>query len=134
VINDQNRAFVRERAADRCEYCRAPESAFRVVFVIDHITARQHGVTDDLQNLALCCPKCNRKKGPNLSGIDPESRSITPLYHPRQQSWTTHFRWNGLTVIGITAIGRATIAALDLNSSDRLRVRDFLAAEGRAPS
>ena len=124
------RTRVIERAENRCEYCRVPQSGYEVTFHIDHITASQHRQDDDLDNLALCCPKCNRKKGPNLAGIDPDMGSLVPLFHPRRQLWTDHFRWNRPVVVGISPTGRATIAVLDLNSEQRLRLRQALIAEG----
>ena len=39
----------------------------------------------------------------------------TALFHPRQQSWTVHFRWNGPLLIGLTPTGRATVALLNIN-------------------
>ena len=38
---------------------------------VEHIVA--HGGRDDSENLALACYHCNAHKGPNLSGLDPES-------------------------------------------------------------
>ena len=69
---------VRRRAAGLCEYCRIPEAAFRRPFHIEHVIARQHGGVTELDNLALACWTCNLKKGPNLTGIDPQSKRITP--------------------------------------------------------
>ena len=65
------RLFVRRRAGDRCEYCRLRQEHSAVPHQVEHIVARQHGGTDDIENLALACPRCNLHKGPNLSGIDP---------------------------------------------------------------
>lgn len=65
---------VRDRAKHRCEYCHFPEALAEVPFHCDHVIARQHGGPYELQNLALACCFCNRYKGPNLAGIDPESR------------------------------------------------------------
>src|SRR3989442_4636901 len=39
--------LVRQRAADRCEYCRLPEEFSGLRFHIEHIVARQHGGSDD---------------------------------------------------------------------------------------
>jgi len=42
------RAFVRERAGRRCEYCHLrEEDAGTLAFQIEHIIAKQHGGTDD---------------------------------------------------------------------------------------
>jgi 5-methylcytosine-specific restriction endonuclease McrA len=67
---------VRRLASDRCEYCRIPETAARLKHVLDHIVARQHGGKTELNNIALCCGRCNQHKGPNLAGIDPQTGSL----------------------------------------------------------
>lgn len=118
------RQFVRERAGHRCEYCRlyqhdSPLAALH----IEHIRPRKHGGKDHEENLALACIDCNLRKGPNLTGIDPETGAVTVLFHPRQDSWHDHFEWQGLHLIGRTAIGRTTVQVLELNSDDRLDLR-----------
>jgi 5-methylcytosine-specific restriction endonuclease McrA len=115
------RQQVRERAAQRCEYCRLPDwlPAFEP-FHLEHIVARQHGGETELGNLAWACHRCNRYKGPNLSGIDPSSQEITPLFHPRRASWTAHFILRGIELAGLTPNGRATVVLLQMNSARRL--------------
>jgi hypothetical protein len=102
-------------------------------FNVDHIVASQHRGDNDPSNLAFCCPKCNRKKGPNLAGIDPLTQSVVALFHPRHEMWADHFQWNGPLLIGATTTGRATVAVLDLNSDERVRLRKSLIAEGHWP-
>ena len=70
---------VRRRAGYRCEYCRLPQVAFRRSFHIEHIVARQHGGSKQLDNLALACWNCNLKKGPNLAGVDPGTGQTAAL-------------------------------------------------------
>jgi 5-methylcytosine-specific restriction endonuclease McrA len=84
---------VRARAGHRCEYCRFPETFAELPFHLDHIIALQHGGPTVPENLALACCYCNRYKGPNLSGIGPESGHVVSLFHPRQQHWDDHFAW-----------------------------------------
>jgi hypothetical protein len=36
---------------------------------------------------------CNLHKGPNLSGIDPDTGTVAPLFHPRRDTWDDHLRW-----------------------------------------
>lgn len=85
------REFVRQRAANRCEYCLLPQSAASFfTFHVEHIRARQHGGLDLEQNLALACPDCNAHKGPNLTSIDPTTDAIVPLFDPRHQTWDDH--------------------------------------------
>lgn len=118
------RAFVRERADNQCEYCqRRQETSPLIRLQIEHIIPIQHDGSDELENLALACAECNLKKSSDLAGFDPASKALTPLFHPRQQKWEEHFAWNGLRIIGLTAVGRTTVRVLDLNSAPRLRVR-----------
>ena len=50
------RKVVRQRAGGRCEYCHLPEEFSELSFHVEHIIPRQHGGTDDPENLALACP------------------------------------------------------------------------------
>ena len=67
------RRFVRERAGERCEYCRLHQRNSELLHYIEHVIARQHGGSDDVDNLALACHRCNLHKGPNLTGVDPQA-------------------------------------------------------------
>ena len=75
------RQAVRARAAYQCEYCRVPQELSELRFHVEHIIPRQHGGDDEADNLALACPDCNLRKGPNLTGIDPETGEVVRLYH-----------------------------------------------------
>lgn len=121
------RQLVRRRAGERCEYCHLPQAAVpSASFHIEHIVARQHGGDDDLSNLALACDRCNLHKGPNLTGIDPETESVVPLFHPRHDFWDDNFRWNRTEIVGLTASGRATVRLLNMNAKRRLQLRKEL--------
>src|SRR5438876_8311897 len=73
-------AQVRERAGNRCEYCQLrQEDSPLAALHIEPIVPRIHGGADDHDNLALACIDCNLHKGPNLTGIDPETRRVTEL-------------------------------------------------------
>ncbi len=118
------RDFVRHRAGLCCEYCQLPESLSPLARLqIEHIRPLKHGGTDDIENLALACIDCNLRKGPNLSGIDPDTDAIEPLFHPRLQSWDEHFRWEGARLVGVSGSGRATVAVMEFNTPDRVQVR-----------
>jgi hypothetical protein len=119
------------RAGGACEYCRFPERYSELRFVLDHIVARQHEGKATLENLVLCCPFCNRHKGPNLSGVDPESGAVTSLFHPRRDRWLVHFRWSGAKILARTAKGRVTVIVLALNHSDQVEMREALLREGK---
>lgn len=133
MISSPVRSLVRQRAGDRCEYCHVPQVAIGFTFPIDHIVARQHKGGDDMSNLALSCVECNSKKGPNIAGIDPSTGLMHPLFNPREQNWTDHFRWNGAILVALTPVGRATIAVLSLNDEARIKIRQALIDEGLLP-
>lgn len=124
------REAVRRRAGCRCEYCLMPEWAAELRFQLDHVIPQQHGGTTTLENLACCCPRCNRHKGPNLSGLDPETGEVTSLFNPRSELWHRHFVWQGPMLGGRTPKGRATVRVLQMNHPDAVIVRDALLAEG----
>jgi len=77
------RSLVRERAGNRCEYCRVhqDQDAF-FTFPVDHIIALQHGGKTESDNLCLSCYRCNSHKGPNIASIDPETGDLVRLFHP----------------------------------------------------
>ena len=122
--------LVRERARERCEYCRLPQAAFPFPFQLDHIQAEQHGGATVESNLALACPPCNRHKGPNLAGLDLHSGQLIRLFHPRQDVWSEHFGWQGAALVGKTAVGRVTVQVLAMNAPDQYIVREQLLQEG----
>jgi hypothetical protein len=90
---------------------------------IEHIIPKKHGGSDNFDNLALACIDCNLHKRPNIAGFDPQTSLISQLYHPRKHKWEDHFEWQGITILGKTAIGRATVDVLCLNSEEQLHLR-----------
>ena len=125
------RRNVRQRAHDRCEYCDLPQSAQPFVrFHVEHIIARQHGGTDNPEKRCLACERCNAAKGPNLAGRDPETGDIERLFDPRHQEWHEHFEFRGPVIVGLTAIGRATVEVLNMNERRRAQLRTELQARG----
>ena len=125
------RTLVRERAGDRCEYCQLKQEHLPFsTFHVEHIIARQHGGDDDPSNLALACNRCNAHKGPNLSGIDPETGEMVPLYHPREHIWEDHFWESEAIITGLTSIGRATVRVLNINEERQVRLRTLLKQSG----
>jgi hypothetical protein len=106
----------------------------RKKFHIDHIIAEKHGGLTVTSNLAMCCTNCNFCKGPNLAGIDPKTQRMTRLFSPRRDQWKKHFAWDGALVIGLSSIGRATVAVLNMNSGIRVRMRAELISVGLFPT
>jgi len=124
VIAAAARQLVRQRAGNRCEYCLLQQAHSELTHHLEHIVAKQHGGTDDAENLALACHRCNLRKGPNLTGIDPLTGDVVKLFHPRRERWNEHFAWReNIRVEGITAIGRATAHLLAFNDARRLELR-----------
>lgn len=128
------RELVRQRARTRCEYCLLSERDSSVLpFQVEHVIARQHGGRTVLANLALACHLCNLHKGPNIAGLDPVTRRLVRLFDPRRMAWDRHFASGGPLIFGRTAIGRATVAVLNMNEGDRVALRQGLIEEGRSP-
>jgi hypothetical protein len=126
-MDEDLRVEVRNRAADRCEYCGLPQSALPfATFHVDHIIAEQHGGKDEASNLALSCSRCNLSKGPNLSGIDSQTGKIVTLFNPRTDKWDEHFEISGALIIGRTPTGRATVHVLNMNEDRRIKLRTSL--------
>jgi 5-methylcytosine-specific restriction endonuclease McrA len=124
---------VRERAKGVCEYCRLPQADYPLPFDIDHIIAEQHRGKTQLNNLCQACPRCNRNKGPNISGIDDPTRKLTPLFNPRRDRWADHFAWRGPRLRGRTPVGRVTVQLLGMNDPQVVKLRRELIAEGKFP-
>ena len=124
---------VRARADGRCQYCLMHESLQGATFHIEHIIPHCRGGRSDLGNLALACPGCNLHKGSRITAFDPVTGESVQLFHPILQLWSDHFRFNGYQIEGLTAVGRATIEALNLNHSRRQRIREVEEAFGLFP-
>jgi hypothetical protein len=86
-----------------------------------------------LENLVLACPGCNLHKSSRITAIDPATGGHVRLFHPIRQLWSEHFRFNGYQIEGLTAEGRATVEALNLNHARRQRIREIEEAFGLHP-
>jgi hypothetical protein len=128
-------AQVRQRADHLCEFCHACEQWQYVRFTVDHVVPLSLGGSDGLENLALACFHCNRKKTNRLTAVDPEFGTEVPLFNPRQDDWRDHFIWAkaGQMIVGLTATGRATVAALALNRERVMAIRAADREIGRHP-
>lgn len=67
------------------------------------------------------------------AGRDPRTGRIVRLFHPRRHQWRQHFLWDGPRLVGLTTIGRATIAVLEINLQHRIALRQALIEEGLFP-
>jgi hypothetical protein len=125
--------LVWQRASGCCEYCQVPQQYDRLPFHIDHVLAKKHRGLTLASNLCLACFACNNHKGPNIAGVDPASKKVVPLFHPRRHKWHRHFRWNGAILVGMSPTGRATVAVLEMNLPARIAFRQWLIDEGVFP-
>jgi hypothetical protein len=87
------RRQVRDRAGDRCEYCRHPASYSCAPFVCEHVLPRVLGAGSTAEELAWACPACNGHKYDKTRSRDPQTGRIVPLFNPRRQRWSRHFAW-----------------------------------------
>lgn len=125
-ISNAVRAQLRERAGNRCEYCRKPDHVSTYGYHADHIIPIKHGGTSELDNLAWACFECNVNKSENIATYDRLTGQLTPLFHPRQALWEDHFELQHEVIHGKDAIGRVTILILDINHPDQLETRRIL--------
>jgi hypothetical protein len=118
---------VAERAERRCEYCQALEHIFNFHFEVDHIRPVAQGGTNALTNLVLACPACNLYKSNAQTGFDADTGADALLFHPRKDQWNEHFRINADTghIQGLTPVGRATIAQLQINHPVQIEARQL---------
>jgi hypothetical protein len=127
---------VREAARNRCGYCLSPQHLVMARLEIEHVQPVSKGGTSDESNLWLSCSLCNAAKGDRTHAVDPETGAEVPLFHPRLQVWSEHFRWSddGIRIVGLTPTGRATVATLHLDSDpDALLVRSYWVQAGWHP-
>src|SRR6185503_6037373 len=117
--------FVAERAAHRCEYCRAPEAIFNFPFEVEHIVPLSRAGGDDDSNLALACRACNVHKSAFLVSPDAVTQTEVSLFNPRRDLWPEHFELNTETglITGVSPVGRASIARLQMNRAAQMAAR-----------
>jgi len=134
AISKQKRQTVNDRARKRCEYCQA-QRILIMDLEVEHVYPTSRGGNDDLENLCLACFGCNNSKSDFVTGVDPLTNEVNPLYNPRAQIWTDHFMWSadGLNVIGITSIGRATVIRLKLNREVAITAPEYWVQAGLHP-
>lgn len=111
------RRRVARRARYRCGYCLTSEDVVGTPMDFEHIIPECKGGLTEEENLWLACSLCNSYKGSRTDYEDPVSGQVVKLFNPRQQVWREHFEWidRGIRIIGLTAVGRATVDALQLN-------------------
>lgn len=126
---------VAEESHHRCSYCLTPRQFTAKLLHVEHIIPLVAGGRSTIDNLCLACELCNSYKGTRTYGYDPMSRELVPLFNPRKQIWKEHFAWSedGTQVIGLTAIGRATVVMLQLNHPFQVEARRWWVRAGWHP-
>jgi Carbohydrate family 9 binding domain-like/HNH endonuclease len=127
------RQEVIQRANNCCEYCGLSQVGQEATFHIDHIHPVASGGETHSDNLALACVSCSLRKGARTVAVDPQSEQEVSLYNPRLNNWQEHFYWDGVTLMGKTTVGRATVVALQMNRSTILAIRREEILLGRHP-
>jgi HNH endonuclease len=126
---------IRENDRDRCSYCLTTElnSGSRMVF--DHIHPRAKGGETSFENVCLACRACNGYKSDSVEALDSITNLPVPLFHPRRQIWQDHFEWiqNDTEIQGKTAVGRVTVAILQMNHGAIVVTRQRWVAVGWHP-
>jgi hypothetical protein len=132
-IPEDLRRFVVNRAENRCEYCGLSQRGQAATFHVDHIFPVSAGGQTASDNLALACVGCSLHKAARVTVPDPLTNELIPIFHPRQETWSTHFQWDGVRVEGLTQTGRATLTALKMNRPIMLSIREEEILLGRHP-
>lgn len=131
----QLRQLVIDRANGCCEYCMSQAQFSPDPFSIEHIVPQIKGGSDLEENLAFSCQGCNGHKHIATQAIDPTNGKSSVLYNPRIHKWDEHFVWdeNYSVLVGVTAIGRATVERLCLNRLGVVNLRQVLRKLNRHP-
>lgn len=116
-ISKALRERVAEQARHRCGYCLSAETIVGMSMELDHLIPESLGGLTEEDNLWLACSLCNDSKSDRIAALDPTTGERVRLFDPRRQVWSEHFQWSaeGDQIIGLTATGRATVVALNLN-------------------
>ncbi len=129
------RRRVSEYFAHCCAYCRTAEHLTVTIFEFEHILPQSAGGETVFENICFACPTCNRYKADRTLAIDPDTQLEVALFHPHRDTWQEHFVWNenATELLGLSATGRATIAALRMNRGQLIRVRRMWVAMDEHP-
>jgi HNH endonuclease len=121
------------RSGNYCEYCTLSQLGQEATFHVDHVVPVAAQGKTDAENLALACVSCSLHKAAKQLANDPDTGENVPLFNPRRQSWSEHFRWEGVRAVGLTPTGRATVVALRMNRPGILLIREEEILLGRHP-
>jgi 5-methylcytosine-specific restriction endonuclease McrA len=83
AISDKIRQQICAAANYRCEYCQTSSKLTGMPLVMDHILPQVAGGSDEPENLAAACYRCNEFKGSKTHAPDPATGTLVPLFNPR---------------------------------------------------
>jgi HNH endonuclease len=134
-ISPNTKNFLFEQASGCCEYCKSPADFTTEFFSVEHIIPKAKGGSNEISNLAFACIGCNILKSDKTEFLDSVSQKIVAFFNPRIMNWHEHFMWDETftIILGQTAIGRATVDALQLNRRQVKNLRRALIAIGEHP-
>ncbi|MFN8559567.1 MAG: HNH endonuclease signature motif containing protein [Dehalococcoidia bacterium] len=126
---------VARQAGDRCGYCRSHQGITGQRYDVEHIIPLAPDGKTEETNLRLSCGDCNARKADRVDGYDRETDEVVLLSNPRTQRWSDHVAWSdeGTRIIGLTATGRITVPALQLNRRLLVEARRRWVASGWRP-
>lgn len=103
--------------------------------VLDHIVPETKSGKTEFDNLCFAYRRCNEFKGATTQIKDPVTQQMVSLFHPRQQKWSDHLAWDdsGVHLVGLTATGRVTVIALNINNELILDSRSLWVSVGWHP-
>ena len=52
------------------------------------------------------------------------------IFNPRTENWEDHFVRQEAVILGVTAVGRATVELLNMNAAERVEMREELLTNG----
>lgn len=119
----------------RCQYCRTSARLVGMPLVIDHIIPTSAHGSNERENLAASCYRCNEFKGVKIRAVDPTTGKLVALFNPFSQVWNEHFSWanGGTHIVGKTPTGCATVVALKLNNDYLVEARSLWITVGWHP-
>mgnify|MGYP000559792732 CR=1 FL=1 len=129
------RTKITEQFRSCCAFCQTQTRISGIRLTVDHIVPESLGGTNIESNLCLACWDCNLHKGVQVTAIDAITLQPVRLFHPQQQLWSHHFKWSEdkLLILPITATGRVTIDALQLNRAELTVARSNWLVTGLHP-
>lgn len=128
------RKLVVRRAKNRCEYCQLSQKGQEATFHVDHIVPIASGGPTINENLALACVSCSLRKGAKEFATVGDAKTPIRLFHPREDVWHEHFKWEEVRIIGTSARGKVTVDLLNFNRRLMLAIREEERLLGRHPN